>query len=191
MSKNLFTIPKLTYYAQIFQLDGIIDIQLSPTFSCLFYLLESILKFSIYLVQIEFPPYRGRKRERGELLLLTINSGLFVPFFSRVKVFQKKVFSVNQLVPRVFKKKKKKKLSLPISILDIIITSYRDRVKLWPFAFLLCWIDGSIGSRISRKKAGWRDERRKEKERRRKICLYARDTGTIYHHGWGERGGGV
>lgn len=50
VSKNLFTIPKLTYYSQIFQLDGIIDIQLSPTFSCLFYLLESILKFSIYLV---------------------------------------------------------------------------------------------------------------------------------------------
>lgn len=90
VSKNLFTIPKLTYYAQIFQLDGIIDIQLSPTFSCLFYLLESILKFSIYLVQIEFPPYRGRKKERGELLLLTINSGSFVPFSFASKSFPKK-----------------------------------------------------------------------------------------------------
>lgn len=77
------------------------------------YLLESILKFSIYHVQIEF---RYRERER-ETFIVTINSGLFVSFFPRVKVSQQKKTSrsINSFL-EFFKNEK-----TLLSILDIII----------------------------------------------------------------------
>lgn len=190
MSKNLFTIPKLTYYAQIFQLDGIIDIQLSPTFSCLFYLLESILKFSIYLVQIEFPPYRGRKRERGELLLLTINSGSFVPFSFASKSFPKKV-SVNQLAPRVFKKKKKK--TLP----SYIDSRYHNYVVSWSRETLTVCISPLLDRRIDRltnftKESGMKGWKKKgERETEKDLFIRARYRHDLSPRLRGERRRGI